>query len=140
MPHTLFSLNYDVLSDILSHLSSRDATQLALASRAAYALALPRIVSDVTLGGLFHKPGDSAVSQLTAFCNFVLSPAPAWLGASEARLDALQACMSCATPCVCARTACGQSTLLPPLSSRQSSRGRAPSKLTRVGLEPAIDR
>ncbi|KAI9067788.1 hypothetical protein FKP32DRAFT_1609246 [Trametes sanguinea] len=67
-----------------------DRRVLALASRAAYALALPRIVSDVTLGGLFHKPGDSAVSQLTAFCNFVLSPAPAWLGAPEARLDALQ--------------------------------------------------
>ncbi|KAL7284280.1 hypothetical protein ACG7TL_001563 [Trametes sanguinea] len=90
MPHTLFSLNYDVLSDILSHLSPRDATQLALASRAAYALALPRIVSDVSLGGLFHKPGNSAIAQLTAFCNFVLSPAPAWLGAPEARLDALQ--------------------------------------------------
>ncbi|CDO74390.1 hypothetical protein BN946_scf184392.g1 [Trametes cinnabarina] len=90
MPHTLFSLNYDVLTDILSYLAPQDATQLALASRAAYALALPRIVSDVTLGGLFHKPGNSAVAQLTAFCNFLLSPAPAWLGAPESRLDALQ--------------------------------------------------
>ncbi|KAJ8487105.1 hypothetical protein ONZ51_g4393 [Trametes cubensis] len=90
MPHTLLTLNYDVLSQILALISPHDAAQLALASRAAYALALPRIVSDVTLGGLYHKPGGSALSQLTAFSNFVLSPAPEWLGAPYARLDALQ--------------------------------------------------
>ncbi|KAI0365984.1 hypothetical protein BV20DRAFT_693543 [Pilatotrama ljubarskyi] len=90
MPHTLLTLNYDVLSHILPLLSLQDASQLSLASRAAYALAFPRIVSDVTLGGLYHKPGGSALSQLTAFCNFVLSPAPAWHGAPSARIDALQ--------------------------------------------------
>lgn len=90
MPHTLFTLNYDVLSDILQLLSPHDAAQLALASRAAYVLAFPRIVSDVTLGGLYHKPGGSALSQLTNFCNFLLAPAPAWHGAPSARIDALQ--------------------------------------------------
>ncbi|KAI8986831.1 hypothetical protein BD414DRAFT_415739 [Trametes punicea] len=90
MPHSLFALNYDVLSHILPLLSPRDAAQLALASRAAYALAFPRIVSDVTIGGLYHKPGNSALTQLTAFCNLVLAPAPAWLGAPDARLDAIQ--------------------------------------------------
>ncbi|KAI0360805.1 hypothetical protein OH77DRAFT_724169 [Trametes cingulata] len=90
MPHTLLSLNYDVLSHILPLLSPQDASQLCLASRAAYALALPRILADVTLGGLYHKPGGSALAQLTAFCNFVLAPAAAWHGAPSARLDALQ--------------------------------------------------
>ncbi|KAI0826969.1 hypothetical protein BC628DRAFT_186154 [Trametes gibbosa] len=90
MSNTLLTLNYDVLSDILQLLSRQDAAQLALASRAAYVLAFPRIVSDVTLGGLYHKPGGSALSQLTNFCTFLLSPAPAWHGAPSARIDALQ--------------------------------------------------
>ncbi|KAI0674189.1 hypothetical protein C8Q78DRAFT_966246 [Trametes maxima] len=90
MPHTLLSLNYDVLSYVLPLLSVHDATQLALASRAAYVLAFPRIIADVSLGGLYHKPGGSALSQLTSFCNFVLAPAPAWHGALEARICALQ--------------------------------------------------
>ncbi|EIW55865.1 uncharacterized protein TRAVEDRAFT_39007 [Trametes versicolor FP-101664 SS1] len=90
MSHTLLSLNYDVLSQVLQLLSPTDAAQLALASRAAYVLAFPRIVSDVTLGGLYHKPGGSALSQLTNFCNLLLAPAPAWHGVPSARLDALQ--------------------------------------------------
>ncbi|KAI0646190.1 hypothetical protein C8Q79DRAFT_651616 [Trametes meyenii] len=90
MPHTLLTLNYDVLSHILPLLSVHDAAQLALASRAAYVFAFPRIIADVSLGGLYHKPGGSALSQLTSFCNFVLAPAPAWHGAPNARLDALQ--------------------------------------------------
>ncbi|KAI0701629.1 hypothetical protein C8Q76DRAFT_771755 [Earliella scabrosa] len=90
MPHTLLTLNYDVLSNILSLISSHDAAQLALASRAAYAVAFPRFLSDVSLGGLYYKPSSSAVSQLKAFCNFVLAPAPCWHGAVTARLDALR--------------------------------------------------
>ncbi|KAI0635040.1 hypothetical protein C8Q77DRAFT_1054954 [Trametes polyzona] len=90
MPHTLLTLNYDVLSQVLGLLSPHDAAQLALTSRAAYTLAFPRIVSDVTLGGLYYKPGGSALSQLTAFCNFLLAPAPAWHGPPGARFDALQ--------------------------------------------------
>ncbi|KAI0777527.1 hypothetical protein BD413DRAFT_467280 [Trametes elegans] len=90
MPHSLLTLNYDVLSHILPLLSPHDAAQLALASRAAYALAFPRVILDVSLGGLYHKPGGSALSQLTAFCNFVLAPAPAWHGPPSARIDALQ--------------------------------------------------
>ncbi|RPD65386.1 hypothetical protein L226DRAFT_455888 [Lentinus tigrinus ALCF2SS1-7] len=90
MPHTLLSLNYDVLSNILTLISTRDAAQLALASRAAYVLAFPRFISDVSLGGIFYKPGDSAVSQLKSFCNFVLAPAPRWHGAPSARLNGLR--------------------------------------------------
>ncbi|KAI0708084.1 hypothetical protein C8T65DRAFT_576459 [Cerioporus squamosus] len=90
MPHTLLSLNYDVLSSILALISTQDAAQLALASRAAYALAYPRFISDVSLGGLYHKVGDSAVSQLKSFCGFVLAPAPCWHGAPSARLDGLR--------------------------------------------------
>ena len=90
MPHSLLTLNYDVLSNILALISTRDAAQLALASRAAYALAYPRFISDVSLGGIFFKPGDSAVSQLKSFCNFVLAPAPCWHGAPTARLTGLK--------------------------------------------------
>lgn len=52
MPHTLLSLNYDILASILPLISPHDAAQLALTCRAAYALALPRFLSDVSLGGL----------------------------------------------------------------------------------------
>ena len=90
MAPTLLSLNFDVLSTILPLISSHDAAQLALTCRSAYALALPRFLSDVTLGGLYYKPGGSAVSQLTAFCNFMLAPAPSWHGAPTARLDGLR--------------------------------------------------
>ncbi|RDX41617.1 hypothetical protein OH76DRAFT_187742 [Lentinus brumalis] len=90
MPHTLLSLNYDVLSSILALISTQDAAQLALASRAAYAVAYPRFISNVSLGGLYHKAGDSAVSQLKSFSNFVLAPAPCWHGAPSARLDGLR--------------------------------------------------
>ncbi|KAH9919441.1 uncharacterized protein BXZ73DRAFT_104915 [Epithele typhae] len=84
------SLNYDILSSILPLVDANDAAQLALASRSAYRLALPRFLADVTIGGLYHKPGNSAVTQLTAFCNFLLGPAPAWHGAPTARLDDLR--------------------------------------------------
>ncbi|KAI1798330.1 hypothetical protein LXA43DRAFT_23558 [Ganoderma leucocontextum] len=90
MTSTLLKLNYDVLSDILSLLSSHDAARLALTCRCTYALALPRFLSDVSLGGLYHKPSSSAVSQLTDFCNFLLAPAPSWHGPPLARLDALR--------------------------------------------------
>ena len=90
MSHTLLSLNYDVLSTILPLISSQDAAQLALTCRDAYSLALPRFLSDVSLGGLYHKPGGSAVAQLKAFCNFALAPAPSWHGAPAARLDGLR--------------------------------------------------
>lgn len=90
MVHNLLSLNYDILSNILPLISPHDAAQLALASHAAYALAFPRFLSDISLGGLHHKPSNSAVSQLKAFCNFVLAPAPCWHGAPTARLDGLR--------------------------------------------------
>ena len=90
MTSELLDLNYDVLSDILGRISPRDAAQLALTCRSAYALALPRFLSQVSLGGLYHKPSSSAVSQLTDFCNFLLAPAPTWHGSPSARLDALR--------------------------------------------------
>ena len=90
MSYTLLSLNYDVLSTILPLISSQDAAQLALTCRDAYSLALPRFLSDVSLGGLYHKPGGSAVAQLKAFCNFALAPTPSWQGAPAARLDGLR--------------------------------------------------
>lgn len=89
MPHTLLELNYDVLSNFLTLISPHDAARLALASRAAYTLALPRFLSDISLGGLYHKPSSSAVSQLKIFCNFVLAPAPSWHAAPSARFDGL---------------------------------------------------
>ncbi|PIL27405.1 hypothetical protein GSI_10553 [Ganoderma sinense ZZ0214-1] len=90
MTSTLFQLNYDVLSDVLGLMSSHDAAQLALTCRGAYALALPRFLSDVSLGGLYHKSSSSAVSQLTDFCNFLLAPAPSWHGPPSSRLDSLR--------------------------------------------------
>ena len=90
MTSALLKLNYDVLSDVLGLISSRDAAQLALTCRNAYTLALPRFLSDVSLGGLYHKSSSSAVSQLTDFCNFLLAPAPSWHGPPSARLDALR--------------------------------------------------
>ncbi|TBU55112.1 hypothetical protein BD310DRAFT_714265 [Dichomitus squalens] len=90
MTPTLLTLNYDVLSDILGRISPRDAAQLALTCRHAYTLAFPRFLSNVSLGGLYHKTSSSAVSQLKGFCNFVLAPAPSWHGPPSARLDALR--------------------------------------------------
>ncbi|OBZ77903.1 hypothetical protein A0H81_02138 [Grifola frondosa] len=70
---TLLSLNYDVLSLILALISAHDASQLALTCRHAYSIALPRFLSDVTLGGVFHKSRSSAAKQLTDFCAFMLA-------------------------------------------------------------------
>ena len=90
MTQTLLTLNYDVFADILERISSHDAARLALTCRRAYTVSFPRFLSDVSLGGLFHKTSSSAVSQLTDFCNFVLAPAPSWHGPPSARIDALR--------------------------------------------------
>ncbi|CCM05344.1 uncharacterized protein FIBRA_07558 [Fibroporia radiculosa] len=69
-----FALNYDVLSLVLALISVQDAKQLALVSHQAYALAMPRILADVSLGGAFHKPSSiPATRQLTGFCAFMLA-------------------------------------------------------------------
>ena len=64
-------LNSDVLNIILSLLSPSDADKLARTCRAAYRYAIPRILSDVTLGLGFHR---KPKSQLASFCHFVLPP------------------------------------------------------------------
>ena len=66
-------LNSDVLNIILSLLSPSDADKLARTCRAAYRYAIPRILSDVTLGLGFHR---KPKSQLASFCHFVLAGAP----------------------------------------------------------------
>ncbi|EPS95301.1 hypothetical protein FOMPIDRAFT_1054291 [Fomitopsis schrenkii] len=66
-------LNDDVLNIILSLLSPSDAGKLAQTCRAAYTHAIPRYLSDVTLGlEVQRKPK----SQLASFCHFILSGAP----------------------------------------------------------------
>ena len=66
-------LNYDVLNMILSLLSPCDAGNLARTCKAAYHYAIPRFLSDVTLGLRFHR---KPRSQLWSFCRFVLSNSP----------------------------------------------------------------
>ncbi|KAI0725713.1 hypothetical protein C8Q72DRAFT_888343 [Fomitopsis betulina] len=66
----LLSLTPDVLSSVLALLSTQDALALACVSRAAHALALPRIHAHLSLGGAFHRPAHrpSPNAQLRAFC------------------------------------------------------------------------
>lgn len=66
----LLSLTQDVLSPVLTLLSTSDALALARVSRAAHTLALPRILAHVTLGGAFHRPAHkpSPNAELRAFC------------------------------------------------------------------------
>lgn len=72
--NNLLSLNYDVLSLILAHLPPTDASHLALASRDAYSLAMPRFLSSITLGGFFHKPASfQPTHQLAQFASFMLA-------------------------------------------------------------------
>ncbi|KAI0915601.1 hypothetical protein AcV5_003780 [Taiwanofungus camphoratus] len=73
---SLLSLNYDVLALILALVSPRDASQLACTCRRAYEVAMPRFLSDVTLGGVFHKSDTSAALQLSKFCKFMLAGVP----------------------------------------------------------------
>ncbi|KAH9940695.1 hypothetical protein B0H21DRAFT_572493 [Amylocystis lapponica] len=73
---SLLALNYDVLSLVLHMVSPRDASQLALASHHAYDIAMPRFLSEATLGGVFYKPQCSATRQLTQFCEFMLANVP----------------------------------------------------------------
>lgn len=71
--NSLLSLNYDVLSLIVGHLPPNDASHLALASRDAYTLAMPRFISSVSLGGLFHKSSANPTLQLKQFASFILA-------------------------------------------------------------------
>lgn len=73
---SLLSLNYDVLALILALVSPRDASQLACTCHRAYEVAMPRFLSDVTLGGVFHKSDTSAALQLSKFCKFMLAGVP----------------------------------------------------------------
>lgn len=67
---SLLSLTPDVLAPVLALISTSDALALARVSRAAHALALPRVLAHVTLGGAFHRPAHrpSPNAQLRAFC------------------------------------------------------------------------
>ncbi|KAF9802836.1 hypothetical protein IEO21_09812 [Rhodonia placenta] len=69
----LLDLNHDILSLVLLLITPHDASQLALASRHAYAVAMPRVIAHVSLGGAFHKPASSPANlQLRRFCSWML--------------------------------------------------------------------
>lgn len=91
---SLLSLTSDVLSPVLSLLSTADALALARVSHAAHDLALPRVLAHVTLGGAFHRPAyrPSPNAQLRAFCATLLAhPERAALVRSlELRRDAVR--------------------------------------------------
>ncbi|KAH9830141.1 uncharacterized protein C8Q71DRAFT_862728 [Rhodofomes roseus] len=84
----------DVLQPIVGLLPTPDALSLARVSHSAHALALPRILAHITLGGAFHRPVHalSPNAQLRAFCASVLAhPVRAPLVRSiELRRDAVR--------------------------------------------------
>lgn len=69
----LLDLNHDILSLVLLLITPHDASQLAITSRRAYAVAMPRVIAHVSLGGAFHKPASSPANlQLRRFCSWML--------------------------------------------------------------------
>ncbi|PCH45146.1 hypothetical protein WOLCODRAFT_165634 [Wolfiporia cocos MD-104 SS10] len=86
------ALNYDVLALVLALLSPHDAAQLALVSQHAYAIAMPRVYSEASLGGAFHKPPGAAARQLNAFCTAMLADArrPVYLARLTLMRDAFR--------------------------------------------------
>ena len=62
---TLLDLNRDVLGTVVSFVPPKDAMQLALTCRSAFAVAMPRFLSEVVLGGTSRMDGPE---QITLFC------------------------------------------------------------------------
>ncbi|KAI0360812.1 hypothetical protein OH77DRAFT_726864 [Trametes cingulata] len=66
----LLSLNRDVLKTISDFCDPGDALQLAMTCKDAYELAMPRVLSDVSIG----DPGDDdGPDRLEKFCRFMLA-------------------------------------------------------------------
>ncbi|KZS99951.1 uncharacterized protein LAESUDRAFT_732745 [Laetiporus sulphureus 93-53] len=66
----ILDLNSDVLSMILSFVSPPEAMQLALTCHNAYDVAMPRFLSEVTLGCTDSMSGPE---QITLFCKYMLA-------------------------------------------------------------------
>ncbi|KAH9835115.1 uncharacterized protein C8Q71DRAFT_908323 [Rhodofomes roseus] len=69
MSTSLFSLNDDVLSIILAHLSTRDACQLTMTCRTGHALAMPQFLSEVK----FLCISPRSAGRIRQFCAFMLA-------------------------------------------------------------------
>lgn len=68
----LLSLHFDVLHVVLSLLRPYDALQLAMTSRVAYATAMPRYLSEVTLS----NSARAQRSKVAQYCAYILGDVP----------------------------------------------------------------
>ncbi|PCH39833.1 hypothetical protein WOLCODRAFT_136519 [Wolfiporia cocos MD-104 SS10] len=81
-PHAdtgLLSLNDDILTIILSRISPGNARQLLMTCRAAYDLALPRVLSEINMDravNRLHPGAKTDPDRIAEVCSFLLSDAP----------------------------------------------------------------
>lgn len=67
MPATLLHLDLDIIAGILAEMEPTDALQLAFTCRAAYRVAHPRALSDITIDSNWQKDGRDWVDMFSSY-------------------------------------------------------------------------